>query len=82
MQYILTQEEFDKHKADAARIIGKMADDLQTACTLVADHKPITVPWDRETKDVWGCIITHSDHHCDHCPVQKICPYPHKSWSK
>ena len=36
MQYILTQEEFDKHKADAARIIGKMADDLQTACTLVA----------------------------------------------
>lgn len=83
MQYILTQEELDQLKADAAKLITKMADDLQTACTLVADHKPVTVPWDRGTKAIWGCILTVThEHYCDHCPVQKICPHPHKNWSK
>ena len=42
----------------------------------------------------WGCILTvekkakakgntyYHDWYCDQCPVQNICPHPHKSWSK
>lgn len=89
MQYILTQEEFDKLKADAARIIGKMADDLQTACTLVADHMPIKAPWAPASTDPkpWGCILsqtspTKDEWYCDHCPVRNICPHPNKNLTK
>lgn len=86
MQYILTQEEFDKHKADAARIISKMANDLQTACTLIANKVPIKDPWAPNIPDhPWGCILTQTagnEWYCDHCPARKLCPHPNKNFSK
>ena len=89
MQYILTQEELDQLKADAANAIKKVTADLQTACTLLADNMPVKHPWDPASTDTkpWGCILsqtspTKDEWYCDHCPARKLCPNPHKNWSK
>lgn len=96
MQYILSQEEFDQLKNESANAIKKVTADLQTACTLVADHMPIKHPWASASVIVgvsasmelpWGCIITRKSNddwywYCDHCPVRKICPHPNKNFSK
>jgi hypothetical protein len=91
MQYLLTEEEYKallKSKEDANNAVKKTVQEL---CTMVADHMPVgPLPWQKKDhpKEPWGCIITVSqqdnsdEHYCDHCPVQKMCPYQFKNWSK
>lgn len=58
---------------------------IQDLCSQVADNLPVVVPWDGglNEKLPWGCILTkEGDGVCDGCPVQDVCPHPHKSWSK
>jgi hypothetical protein len=84
MQYLLTEAEFNQlterkaaHEKDNAHL-------LQTFCTRVANELPVHRPWSAEDRRPWGCILTPDSHptYCDECPSQKVCPYPHKEWSK
>jgi hypothetical protein len=87
MQYILTQEEYDKLLKKGKDLEQKTIDDLQKLCTMVADHMPIKNSWmeDDEPMEPWRCILTVEEvyeHLCDGCPVQKLCPYKYKNYSK
>lgn len=86
MQYILTEDEYTKLKSLAEK--GKKAPsdkDLQMLCTQVADHMPIEWGWG-DNPDIpkpWRCILSvKTEWYCDQCPVKRICPHPHKEWSK
>lgn len=85
MQYLLTPEEY-KNLIEAKKLAEmKVAADMQTLCTEVANLKPITRPWENEhaLQRPWGCILTlPSPKYCDECPVKKVCPHPHKIFSK
>ena len=45
MQYILTQEEYDDLKKAGRNQRSINVDVLQTLCTQVAKHKPVTTVW-------------------------------------
>lgn len=88
MQYILSEEEMEE-----VRQLRKEAkkfptlSSLQKMCTTVANEWPTFTGWDKKKPaEPWGCIITQEQEgvewYCDECPVQTICPYEHKSWSK
>jgi hypothetical protein len=92
VQYILTQEELDKLKAEGKDRTDKQLKILQDLCTKVADHMPIKWGWG-DKPDIpkpWGCIITeeansdepHYEWYCDQCPVRKVCPYNRKNFSQ
>lgn len=58
-------------------------DELQELCTSIANSMPVTIEYAHggsETR-AWGCSIDN-DGYCDDCPVQKICPYTNKNYSK
>lgn len=78
-----TQEEYQQAQTARQDIINKLTTDLQYVCTQVAIHKPILF-WGRTEAAPWGCILDEESgmEHCDECPVSRLCPYPHKSWSK
>lgn len=87
MQYLLTSDEYEKLQAKVKE--AKKAPntkDLQEVCTLLADTFILTEGWRKG--HIWGCIITEAakndggEWYCDECPAQKVCPYPHKEWSK
>jgi hypothetical protein len=82
MQYILTQEEYDKLKSDQTPRLALSNSKLQKLCTKICDEMPIDRPWSQEDPKPWGCILSTSDWYCDLCPVQKICPHTAKEWSK
>ena len=83
MQYILTEEEM----AEMRQLRTKLKslpdlDKLQKVCTKAANEWPIKY-WGNTEASPWRCILTEEyKHYCDECPVQDICPYPHKEWSK
>ena len=86
MQYILSEEELNKlnNQIDNAKSENTML--IQALCIKVCNHMPIKF-WGNKKAKVWGCIITATDEHptpgfCDECPVQDVCPYPNKKWSK
>lgn len=94
MQYILEKEEYDELVAGAEKIklMIEEADTkktavLQSLCTEVAIHKPIKY-WGNEEPMPWGCVLevglAEEDmiDYCDECPVQHLCPYEYKQWSK
>lgn len=87
MQYLLTPEEYNKLKQasdELARLKAKGPNtkELQKVCTKIANEMPIKF-WGRKEAAPWRCVITLRDEwYCDECPVQTICPYEHKSWSK
>jgi hypothetical protein len=85
MMYLLTQEEFTRLKtARNSEAIEMQKSKLQTLCTKIADTMPIEWGWgaDPDPKP-WGCILSESEEwYCDQCPVQEICPYTAKSFSK
>lgn len=85
MQYLLTQEEYNKLQNEAAR--GReLPDDkeLQELCTEIANTMPVLLSWrPAEEPKPWGCIITaESVHYCDYCPAKTICPNKEKHYSK
>ena len=85
MQYILTQEEYDVLTARRERALQLSEKKLQDLCTRIANEMPVKWGWSRlEEPKPWGCMLTKEDGewYCDSCPVQDICPYPHKDYSK
>ena len=86
MQYILTEEEYKELSSKKAWRAGVFVSEkrLQEICTTVANEMPIKWDWGRnEIFEPWGCILTKDfEWYCDQCPVQDICPEPHKEWSK
>ena len=86
MQYILSEEEFKElqaraKKADRFRINDEQ---LQELCIEIANNMPVRWGWGGDERKPWTCILTEGGHdwYCDQCPVSKICPHPHKEWSK
>ncbi len=90
MQYLLTEEEYNQLQVkviDAAALLRRLPSisALQKICTKAADEWPIKY-WGRKEAEPWHCMITAEkegyEHYCDECPVQNICPYDGKSYSK
>ena len=87
MMYILTEEEMKNFQADrdALRSIVSTLPStktLQKMCTKIANEWPTFKRYDGKLGP-WECIITADyEHCCDKCPVQIICPYGNKEWSK
>jgi len=80
MMYILTQEEFDSLQEKKRKITEDAQKVLQELCTRVADNEILTESWMKGQP--WGCYLTKADWYCDQCPVQDVCPYEWKEWSK
>lgn len=77
MQYILTQEEYDKLKSEQTPRLALSNSELQNLCTKICDE--MIHPGDPP----WGCILSTSyEWYGDECPVQTICPNTDKNWSK
>lgn len=82
MQYILSEEEWDKH-IEKVRVLELLpsVEELQKFCTFVSDNVVLTEGW--RAGHVWGCILSSDrEWYCDDCPATKVCPYPNKHWSK
>lgn len=90
MQYILTQAEFDKLRAEQKMAAYCSSVERQTLCTLAANHIPANRDWAPDNKTPWGCILNRRDDpsvpinpsYCDCCPVKVLCMYEHKEFSK
>lgn len=85
MQYILTQEEYDKLSVrDHTKVVlNKKV--LQEFCTMVSNTTPINRSWDKDDKSPWGCVLDENGNghgYCDDCPAENICPYENKEFSK
>lgn len=82
MQYILTQEEYDKlNVAYAGQNNMPTQKKLQEFCTHIADTVSVGSGWYKGKP--WGCILSRkTEWYCDECPAQKVCPHPHKHMSK
>lgn len=86
MQYILSEKEYTEWLAKAEAVSETARAVLQQLCTQVCDHMPISLNWGpwQKCPTPWGCILSvgNDDWACDHCPVQKVCPYEYKEFSK
>lgn len=91
MQYILTEEEYNKLRSTQARSLELDKRRLQELCTKIANEMPVTRHWSESDTSPWGCIIHEDDSdrehysnfgYCDLCPVITICPYQFKECSK
>lgn len=85
MQYLLTEQEYQKLTQDSKNKNKISRNVLQDLCTKVADHMPIKWSWGegKETPKPWGCILTiKSEWYCDDCPVHDMCPNTDKHHSK
>lgn len=85
MEYLLSQEEYDKLRTEGTTRSKKAREQLQRVCTLAAENVPVKIPYIKDRpEEPWGCILTEKTKcgYCDHCPVQRDCPSGLKSWSK
>jgi len=81
MMYMLTEEEYAALQEKNRKITEDAQKVLQDLCTRVADSEILTEGWLRGA--AWGCVLTaDSEWYCDRCPVQDVCPYEYKVWSK
>lgn len=87
MQYILSEEEMAEiHRLNATlAMYDRIFPDQQTlqeTCKKIANEWATHTAYDGSLRP-WGCILTvEGEHYCDQCPVRKICPFPHKDFSK
>lgn len=96
MQYILTEDEYNKLQADNTntKLHNMKKKDLESFCKQVANTMPVTgchvdedddnaVIINGEKAVPWNCIYSDKvdDWYCDECPCTKICPM-NKEWSK
>lgn len=83
---LYTQQEWDDRDALHHNRVKVLNVQLQELCTKVACLESITRPWaPNEQPTPWGCILVKDKRHCgycDCCPVQDVCPYQFKEWSK
>lgn len=85
MQYILSEQEYDDLVKAKKRAEDAVRERLQEACTLAAKHTPIVSNWAPEMVPApWGCVLDEESDpgYCDDCPVNGICPYDGKRFSK
>lgn len=89
MQYIFTEEEYKTLLENKEKIDEKKTNKLLNVCINVADTMPITYRNDKHgIQQPWGCMITYirkgvnQEWYCDQCPVNEICPYEGKRFSK
>lgn len=85
MQILLTQEEYKSLTEQKQLREVVQAGQLQELCTKIANTMPVPRDWATDkTPRPWGCILDENTDpsYCDDCPVDEICPNPHKSWSK
>lgn len=83
MQYILTEQEYKEllYAKEYTTTLSK--NKLQTLCTKIANEMPVKWGWNGPDPKPWGCVISQKEEwYCDKCPVQTICPYDHKEYSK
>lgn len=81
MMYVLTQEEFDALQEKNRKITEDVQKVLQDLCTRVANSELVKEGW--YAGKPWGCVLTvEHEWYCDDCPVQDVCPYDWKEWSK
>lgn len=85
MQYILTEDEYQKLLNTGKKREDLNQKELQDFCTRVANELPIKF-WNNKEAKPWGCLLTYGgqdqEWYCDECPAQDVCPYPYKEWSK
>jgi len=87
MHYLLNEDEYKALalKGEWRTGLNVTEKRLQEICTRVANEMPIKWEWGRNLNppEPWGCILSKDyEWYCDQCPVQDICPEPHKEWSK
>lgn len=83
MQYILSEEEYKRLKAEKEAPVIARKKALQKLCTDAANSIVLKSGWRKG--HVWGCILdkeSGNEWYCDECPAQEFCPYPSKHWSK
>ncbi len=80
MQYILSEEEYRDLVQKKNLHIKMQKQTLQNLCIEICDNMPVKT-WADE-KSPWGCILTKNSEYCDKCPVEEICPYEDKEYSK
>lgn len=83
MQYLLSEDEYNRLKDAPEAVRKERAETLQRVCTLAATRVPVK-GYDGEFRP-WGCLLddTYSEEYCcDLCPVSEDCPHPRKRWSK
>lgn len=81
MQYLLTEEEYEKLSGEKSLVLEKMQFKIDDLCQMVADNMPIKLSPEGEAKP-WGCIKSKLDHYCDCCPVKNDCNSSLKRFSK
>lgn len=85
MQYLLSEEEYNKLVNRGKEREEELRETLQKLCTMVCDHMPVRREWeDEEEPDrPWGCTLSQEgEWYCDECPVQDECPSNRKEYSK
>ena len=83
MQYLLTENEYIELVRAADESKNTMRKSEQELCTNIANTMPIDWGWGDGNPKPWRCILTaENEWYCDSCPVQDICPYEDKLWSK
>lgn len=83
MKYILSQREYDELRLGQKLKIKLEQKKLQDLCTKIANEMPVEWGWNGPDPKPWRCILTEAgEWYCDSCPVQTICPHPHKEYSK
>jgi len=86
MQYILTQAEYDALRSKQEQCLQLSKSKLQQLCTKIANEMPVKWGWGGPDPKPWTCILSNEydedEWYCDKCPVQEICPYDGKEYSK
>lgn len=84
MQYILSEAEFAAMSARADQAVNENKTLIANLCRRVANSEIVELTWVpvAESKP-WGCIRdSETEHHCDECPMVKICTFDNKSFSQ
>lgn len=86
MQYILTEEEYQKLLHERAEKKLAKTKQMQALCTKIANEMPVIRPWQKRNEPAtpWGCMLDEPGNigYCDECPVKEICPYDGKVFSQ
>jgi len=83
MQYLLTEEEYMKLVTRGEVIREEAKETIMDLCQRVADNEPVKRSWQKDKKlEPWKCLRTTKISYCDECPVQEVCTFEHKKWSK
>ena len=83
MQYILSEEEYEKLVKSSKKVTSDGIEIINHLCRRIANTEHIPVYWDDKPQP-WKCIRDEEEDewYCDQCPVVDICKYRGKHFSK